>query len=194
METKNRTIGIIIGVAVALLLGAILIQIIAEQTQSKTIVGATYTDTVNLAALRGADGEYNYTLAESNKLYADKILSHSAGAVPWKSATSECTISTIVMKNASGSVASNANDYIWVADGNGVVGWLRVKNSTTGTVLGASSSNTSTITYTTCPQEYIASSWGRTIMNLIPGFFALAILIGAAFVIFKIMKSEGYSL
>ena len=186
----EKSLGIIISVAVAILIGVILVTIIAEQTITKTKT-ASYTDTVNLAPLRGANGEYNYTLAESNKLYADKILSHSAGAVPWKSQTSDCAITTVTIKNSTGSIASSANDYTWVEDGNGGIGWLRVKNSTYGPTLGASSSNTATITYTTCPNEYVASSWGRTVLDLVPGFFVLAILLGAAFVIFYILKQEG---
>ena len=35
------------------------------------------------------------------------------------------------------------------------------------------------------------SSWGSTVLKLVPGFFALAIFIGAAFVMFKILQAEG---
>jgi hypothetical protein len=45
--------------------------------------------------------------------------------------------------------------------------------------------------YTYCPDTYVNLSWGRTILNLVPGFFAL-MLIGIGIGLFyKVLRNEG---
>ena len=43
--------------------------------------------------------------------------------------------------------------------------------------------NNALVDYTYCNEGYMDSSWGRTVINLVPGFFALAIL-GASLLLF----------
>ena len=185
---ENKMVGIAIALAVAVLMGVILINVIATETQSKTqLVG--YADIVSIAPLRTVGGAINDTDVAANRLYASRILSHPTSAYG-KNAISDCAISTIVLQNSTGATWTDGVQYAWVADGNGVDGYLRIINSV---VTNNSVSNRTTLTYQTCPDAYVAG-WGRTIMNLIPGFFALAILIGAAFAIFHILKEEGVEL
>jgi hypothetical protein len=186
---SNKTISLMVLGAVSLLIAAVFAGQIASTGNEVTSL-QTYTDTVNLAPLRGVDGEFNYTLAESNKLYSGAILSHPAGT-NWRTEVSECYITTIVMKNSSGSTASSANDYTWVADGNGGQGWLRVKNSTYGATIGASPSNTSTITYQSCPDGYMALSWGRTSINTTMGLYALGALLVAVGMFYGAARESG---
>jgi hypothetical protein len=183
---EGKTVGIIIGVAVAIILGVVLVGVIANQTQDKSTL-KSQTDTVNIAPLRMVGGGLNYTLAEANKLYADKILTHPAGN-NWKSDYSGCAITTVKYYNQSGALMSSADDYTWVEDGNGGIGWLRLKNVNN---LNNSMVNSTTITYNYCPDEYVAESWQRTVLNMVPGFFVLAILLGTAFVIIWILRQEG---
>ena len=54
--------------------------------------------------------------------------------------------------------------------------------------------NTTYVTYTYCPNEYVTSGWAKNITNLVPGFFVLALFIAAAFIIFYILRNEGVSI
>lgn len=181
-----KSTGIIISVAVAVLMGAILIAIIADQINEKT-TEVLYTDTVDISPVRLTGGAINYTAAL--RLYASDILTNPAGTT-WRSDISDCTISTVAFYNQSGALMSNSADYTWVEDGNGIDGWLRPKNVDN---LNSSGSNTTTIKYTTCPAGYV-SGWAKTVTQLIVGFFALAILITCVFVIFYVLREEGVDL
>jgi hypothetical protein len=92
------------------------------------------------------------------------------------------------MKNQTGGILTDGVDYNWVDDGSRARGSLSLVNTLN---LNTSLSNTTTITYDYCTEDYLAEGWGRTVLNMVPGFFALAILIGVAFVIFWILKKEG---
>jgi hypothetical protein len=52
--------------------------------------------------------------------------------------------------------------------------------------LNSSASNTTTAMYAYCPNEYIGS-WAKTVMNLIPGFFALALLGAGIYVAYQLI-------
>lgn len=86
---------------------------------------------------------------------------------------SDCVITTseVVFKNESGSVQPSTA-YTFNSDGSGTIGSLQVKNVVS---LNGTTSNTTSIVYNYCPTDYV-SSWGGTILNLVPGFFALALL------------------
>lgn len=181
---ENKTVGIIISVAIAVLMGAILISIIADNINEKTSL-VTYTDSVDIGPVRDLPGGgINYTANE--RLYASEILTNPAGST-WRGDIPDCTISSVAYYNQSGALMSNSADYTWVEDGNNVDGWLRPKNVVN---LNSSASNTTTIVYSTCPVGYV-SGWSKTVTQLVPGFFALAILITCVFVIFYVLRQEG---
>jgi hypothetical protein len=50
-------------------------------------------------------------------------------------------------------------------------------------------SNTSVVTYDYCADDYVGG-WGKTVLNLVPGIFVVAILILSAFAILSILKKE----
>lgn len=180
---ENQTVGIIIGVGVAVLLGIVLVQIIAESTTTVTTL-STATDTLNIA---GARNDGLKSINASKGYNASDILTYPA-STSWKANYDACAIKTIRMKNQTGDILTDGVDYNWVDDGNGARGSLSLVNTL---ALNTSLSNTTTITYDYCGDDYVAEGWGRTVANLVPGFFALALLIGAAFVIFWILKKEG---
>lgn len=184
---KAKTVGIIISVAIAILLGAILIGIIADNVAERQKF-VSYTETVDISPVRLAGGTINYTATV--RLLASDILAHPASG-NWRTDYTECAISSVNYYNQSGALMSNSADYTWVEDGNGIVGWLRPKNSAN---LNSSLANTTTIVYTTCADDFVVAGWGRTVMNMVPGFFAIAILLAGAFVIFWILKEEGINL
>lgn len=186
---KSNTIGIIIGVAIALLLGVILVQIIAQQTVNK-VQNEVVTDTFTL--VRDGPGTANV----SNDINATaSVFTLTKVDDAWRQSISECALATTIDSNrisaynTSGAALSmngcSAGGDFYLVDTVNSITFCNQSVSTNGT-----GSSTVTVTYTTCPTEYV-SGWGATVFKLIPGFFVLALLIGAAFVIFYILKNEG---
>jgi hypothetical protein len=182
-KMENKTVGIIISVGVAVLIGIVLVQIIAETTAPVTTKAVT-TDTLNIA---GARNNGLLSINASKGYNASDILTYPA-STSWKTDYADCAITSIRMKNQTGGILTDGVDYNWVDDGSRARGSLSLVNTLN---LNTSLSNTTTITYDYCTEDYLAEGWGRTVLNMVPGFFALAILIGVAFVIFWILKKEG---
>jgi hypothetical protein len=178
---EGKNIGIIISIAVALILGVVLIQIIAGSIANKTGL-ISVTDSFSIAPARTEAGGVNDTYTFD----AQDILSKSASK-DWRTNDASCKIAYIKFKNQSGATMVDPTGYVWVTDGSGTEGSLTLKNIL---ALNSSDSNSTTITYSTCPDDYM-SGWTGTITNLIPGFFALAILLAAVFVIYFVLKEEG---
>jgi hypothetical protein len=184
MEEKT-SVGIIIAVAVAIILGAVLVNIIAQQTVNKVQL-VEQVDT--LALVQNATGNNYLTTYQLTKL--DDA---------WRQDISQCSKSTlatgsnIIIYNSTG--AEMTDNGACGADGTAHEYYIIEGQSTLKicNVPATNSSTTMVVKYNTCPTEYIGG-WGATIIKLIPGFFAIAILLGAAFVIFYILRKEGVEL
>jgi hypothetical protein len=189
MANQNKSVGIAIGVAIALLMGVILIQIIADQTANKVQL-VQKVDTLTLVKI-GATQANNYTVNYQLTSLDDA----------WRQDFPECsksalaTGSNIIIYNSSGAEMmdngacgagpGDDNDY-YIIEG---ASTLKICNND-----NTNSSTFMTVKYNTCPATEYVGGWGQTVFKLIPGFFALALLIGAAFVIFKILREEGVEL
>ena len=189
VENKSSTLAIILAASVVLILGIMFIGILAESTLESTGTVA-YTNTFSIAPARLVLG----TLDPTVKLYLSpgNISQPSFGT--WRSEFSECNIglTSFALYNQTGTKMSEGTDYELVADG-ATRGYITLYNLLSlNTTAGAS--NTTTVIYSTCPAEYVSTGWARTILNLVPGFFALALLIGVAFLIFFVLRREGVEL
>ena len=175
MEKEKSSIGIIITVAIAVLIGVILVQIVADQTVAKTQLLAI-TDTIDVNSA---------VVGTTNRTKQSVIFTVTNPPTTWRQDL--CPLTSVTIKNVSGATLAETTG--WVMDKsagkfymvNGSVAWTSFSGAT----------NTTTVSYTYCPDEYINEGWQRTVLNLVPGFFVLAILMGVAFVIFYIMKKEG---
>ncbi len=94
----------------------------------------------------------------------------------WKAA--DCPISSFSMYSPNSSLATDTTDYVFYPAN----GTLMLKNTTRFVLANCSSdadvgaSNASTLFYEYCGDDYMNIGWGRSILNLIVGFFALGIL------------------
>jgi len=133
---------------------------------------------------------YNYTwngaacgaINESVYFYPTNFYSGASG---WRADTTGCSstdISTSVgIKNASGTTFVDGVDVIINTAGSyTLVNTAKVNGS----------SNTALVTVSYCPDGYI-SGWGGTVLNLVPGFFALAILIFSVGMFYSLAKDAG---
>lgn len=164
------TIGIVI--AIAMIIGSA--DTVKDSTQTHS-----YTETVNVASayIAGAkiDNSFQYTLT------------NAPTNTGWRAnVNGECDVKTITLKNQSGSTLNTGN-YTYYP----VTGKLNLTNINPMN-LSTSSSNTTTVTYNYCTDNYIPGSSNQAIVGLIILFAAIGILI---FVITCLIKSGGiYSL
>ena len=105
----------------------------------------------------------------------------------WKYDTSECTAGTIISgsyANASGVALVELTSYI-VDTTTGYITLVNsaVTNRTDFTSIIATNNN--------CPDGYLTQGWQRNIINLVPGFFALALLGIGIWLFYSIAKEQG---
>jgi len=105
----------------------------------------------------------------------------------WKSEISECTATTIISgsyANASGVALVELTSYI-VDTTTGYITLVNsaVTNRTDFTSIIATNNN--------CPDGYLTQGWQRNIINLVPGFFALALLGIGIWLFYSIAKEQG---
>jgi hypothetical protein len=185
MEKAKSPIGIIIAVAVAILLGAVLVVIMAEQTNLVSQKTNVFNENHTLVGCWNATGPKG----QVDELKTGCNITVTNAPTSWK--TENCPITSVVVMNATTSAKSTAvesTDYN-LFDTTGIVQLLNTtfweQNNVT---------NRTQLFYTYCGDNYVDSSWGRTVLNMTPGFFILGILIGTAFVIFWVLKREGVEL
>lgn len=118
---------------------------------------------------------------------APTILSHPA-STSWKTDESTCAITSINLKNQTGGDQVATTAYTWVTDGNQATGSLTLKNVAT---LNSTTSNSTTITYQTCPDDYLTQSWSRDTLLLVVGLFAVALLVFSVGMFYSLAKDLG---
>lgn len=185
---ENKTIGILLATAIAVLVGVILINIVSESTVTKT--NQIYvTDTINISGARIDSNDIN----ESYFFHLTKGCPMKAGG--WRTDYhTACALTAGLVTNGSsaGGVFEGTTDYILYTDndectGNVTGGDLSLVNSSH---MYFSNPNITYVTYGYCSDEYLGGFSG-TMLDLVPGFFAIALLVGSAFIFFWIMKNEG---
>ena len=97
-----------------------------------------------------------------------------------------CTVSDVMtssaIANASGTALTLTTDYVANS-----AGYLTFQNTTA--VRGTTNTTVGTFTY--CGNDYLAQGWTRSIINLIPGFFALALLVFSVGMFYSVAKDAG---
>jgi len=162
----------------ALLLGAVLIGTLATQglavTDKKTV-----TSEVHNVASTYATGR-NTTNINPTIVYT--LTNNPTG---WK--TTDCPITNFVLANSSGSEFTVTTDYVLTDD----AGTFTLVNSAHAVATLPLANNNTYATYTYCGDDYMNSSWGRSSINLIAGFFALAILLIGVGLFYSVAKDTG---
>jgi len=175
-DNKNMgVIGIIISVFVMLIIGAVLVTI--TSTQVNDITGLDYSsDSQALTMLTNNSVSPYVTYTVVNAPTGWKAQSAADGG---------CALTNFVLANSTGTALTLTTDYtVDLQYGTYVL------KDTTATQGYAALENVTVASYNSCPDNY-QSGFGNTVINLIPGFFALALLVSVAFLIFWILRREG---
>jgi len=171
VKDNTPLVGIMISVFIAILLGVVMLSISADQvndiTGLQTTTDADVTEVINLSVSPSTSA---VTLTQA--------------PTGWK-ANGECALTNFVLSNSTGTAFTVTTDYVVDLD----AGTYTLTNSTAIIALGASD-NVTSASYTYCPDGY-QTGFGSATLNMVPGFFALAILVSVAFLIFWVLRKEG---
>lgn len=184
MEKNNLTI--LVSGFVMLIIGIGLVSVIANETNIATSLVDIDT-TIDLAT-----GSIDLTYS-TNESYNNTVANAPTG---WQ-ADGTCPITNFVLYNASTTTDSNNiavddTDY-WLDEDIGVWHILETSpNDVFNNSVGyADTTNVSAYTYSYCPDEYLTQGWTRSTLNLVVGFFAIALMLMAIAMFYTVLKNEG---
>lgn len=175
VKDNTPAVGILISVFIAILLGVVMLTISAGQVNDITGLDSN------------VDAAQTITMVDANSVNETITYTVTGAPTGWQAqATDGCALTNFVLTNSSGTVLTDATDYtVDLATGTYTMG-----NTTAVIAMG---DNATLATYSSCPDGY-QTGFGGTVLNMVPGFFALAILVSVAFLIFWILRREGIEL
>jgi len=169
---------------IAILVGVVLINVTAEEGLKKTELLRINNETVDYTAARHSPDTEGALMENVSARIA--LANVYTGTNSWKAGESECDFVALRATNSTSTLGST--HYNISTDG-----YITFKN---GTAYGGPAwnvgVNTSEVSYTYCGDDYLVASWQRTVLNLIPGFFGIALMIIAVGLFLVILKREGW--
>ncbi len=172
MEEKN--ISILIAGFVALIIGISLIGVIATTSNEITNIVNISGENISYESARNLTADGKGEIIGGFTFYIANI------PTGWRA--TGCPIEGLILHN--GSVVWTAVDYNFTAS----TGAIMFNNSANVNDTGY---NTTAATYQYCEIDYITEGWQRTVLNLVPGFFALALLGVGIGLFYAVGKREG---
>ena len=161
---------------ITLIIGLVLVGSIAVSTDDMT----SYASTTGESHALNTNGTQLNTSIMVGGAYT--VTNRPTG---WKAES--CPLTAFSLSNTSGSVLTVDTDYrVYLANGT----FTLVSPITAEATLALYPTNTSNVAYQYCGDDYM-QGWGGTILDLIPGFFALAILIFSVGMFYSIAKDTG---
>ncbi len=155
-----------------LIIGVVLLSTVAGLTNDVTGKTLVVNESVGVSAAHINDTNIN-TAVQFNLTNAP---------TGWR--ITDCGLDAVVIRNATGTTLTITTDYLVNTD----YGNFTLKNTTSNQ---ASTTNLTWVDYNYCGEGYLNSGWNRSVLNLVPGFFALAILGIALMLFYSIAKDEG---
>ena len=158
---------------VLLIVGVALIGVVAQQIRIGTETSDISNESFSLATFRADFSDNINTSAIVN-------LTNAYGDDDWQ--WNECSISVTSMAFANGTALATTTDYNATANGA-----IALYNSSSF----YDSANTTNVIYSYCADDYMNLGWGRSVMQIVPGFFAIAMLLIALAMFYGIAKESG---
>lgn len=178
---ENNSIQKLILGFLVLIVGISLIGSVATNTNAVTVFTGVASESLDIAGSRLGTGACPMSINNTYPLYVANL------PTGWK-ASGECPVTSFSMVNQTSVAATVTTDYIFYGDN----GSLYLENTTRW--VGddcAASANTTTLTYNYCSDDYVNLPWGRQILDLISGFFALALLGAGVGLFYSVAKDAG---
>jgi len=181
----EKTVGIIISIGIVVLLGVILVGIVSDQAVLVTQLKVAPAESQNLFS-NGCWHESSgvQQVNGTTDINCNSTLAYAP--TDWRA--EDCQISSVVVLNNTKALTAGV-DYNFFPK-TGTLQMLNTTRTSSGAA-GLGADNATLTSYNYCGSDYINQSWARTVLDLVPGFFVLALLVAAAFVLFWILKQEG---
>ena len=178
MESKN--VNYLVMAFVFLIIGIALIGTIASEITNKTDKVVIVDESKDLTSCVVAiGGDFLFGVNESLAACNITVTNLPTG---WKIA--ECPLTSVTVGNATLDF-TDGTEYNNLLASAGVIQMLNVTTTQKGYV------NTTLVDYTYCADDYLNSSWGRSVLLTVPGFFALALLGVALWMFYAVFRSIG---
>ena len=160
---------------VTLILGIVFAAQVADIGQDITTTIGVSNETVSYVAKMDGIGEVNESAAN---------ITVANAPTSWK--VDDCPITDVKVSNASGTELTLDTDYQLVAS-TGTIAILNTTDTNSTNNIG----NTTLVNYNYCGDDYMNLGWGRTGIDLVPGFFALALLLTSVALFYSVAKENG---
>jgi len=178
MPEKNNTMKVLISTAVLLILTAVFITSIADQTTVNTERTHIYNESNSVASclVQNVAGGWNISSTGCQ-------INLTNAPTGWKQ--EDCQLTNIVVYNSTGTELTLTTDY--------------TPSASTGTITILDTADTVNLTtnityvdYDYCGDNYVSSSWGRSVLGVNVGLYAVAILIAAALVVYLLFGKKEF--
>lgn len=161
---------------VTLIIGVALIGVVASVNSDVTDRDVTLNETFDITGYRLPA---NYTMVNESHT---ANLANAYSSTDWQ--WNDCAVEVTLLAFPNGSALTVTTDY--TVTSNGVVSLV---NSSLF-IEDAAAPNTTIATYYYCQDEYM-TGWSSSILNLVPGFFAIALLMVSLALFYSIAKDAG---
>ena len=169
---EKSSLAMLMSAFLAIIVGVSLIGVIASE-------GNDVTNTINVT---GESVDYTDAILDiTGEINTTKEITIANAPDGWR--ITDCPVVGFDLYNDSGSLTLTA-DYTFTAS-TGVILFNNTAN------VNDSLTNTTTATYVYCDEGYLTQGWNRTIIDLIPGFFALALMGIGVGLFYGVMRKEG---
>lgn len=165
----------LIAAFVLLILGVSLIGTVASQALTVTDKKVITNEADNIATARAAG------INQINESSPNSNITVTNAPTGWKQ--TDCILTSVTFGNSSTDWTAGT-DYVSYP----ALGIISLRNTT---ATNTSITNTTNVDYTYCGDDYLNSSWGRTTLLLVGGFFALVILAGSLWLFYGVGKDTG---
>lgn len=155
-----------------LIIGVVLIGSIASNALASTDKVIVNAETIDISTSR---------MTGANSINVSVTHDVTNAPTSWK--RQDCPLTSITYGNSSTDFALTTDYTVDTA-----LGTITLVNST---ALINSVPNSTFVDYTYCGDDYLNSSWGRTVLLLVAGFFALAILGASLGLFYSVAKDTG---
>lgn len=172
---EKDSLPMLLAAFVALIIGVSLIGVIASQGNAVTDLTVVSAESVDFSSTK--------TVAGNDTVNVSIPITLANAPTGWKIVG--CPITGLTLANESGTALTITTDYTFTAS----TGTIYFKNTAINNV--TTGTNISTAYYNYCGNDYINQSWSRNIIDLVPGFFALALMAVGIGLFYGVMKKEG---
>ncbi len=171
---SSKNINYIVLAFVFLIIGSVLIGQVATNTNARTDKVVLAGESFDLAALGCIANR-----SEVNESNSACNVTVTNAPSSWK--VLDCPLTSVTVRNSTTDFTLSTDYNLFASSG-----LVQMLNST-GTVGFA---NTTLVDYTYCADDYLNSTFGRTTLNLVPGFFALALLGVALWLFYAVFREN----